>query len=209
MFHPRAILLLSAMMLLLAFGLPAMVSAAPGVQCAEAPCSFAVSGGRAFDLRLRELEIRCHKAAGSGKFRTENLGMTRIGFVGCREQETPFAFSCLGRPGSSNTIGTNALGSSTLEEDGIHGLLLSGARFSFVCGGFRRVHVEGFFVAKLNPQQCHVTGRRYPVRMELIAHGAEGAGATYDVFIDGYGGEQYEFDTSWQLKFKREATIRC
>jgi hypothetical protein len=156
--------------------------------------------------------MRCESVTGWGHFGSETYGVTRIGFHGCREQVTPFEMSCSEVGSSGGAIKTNAMTSSTVIEGGAPHLLLNSAESSFICGGGRVVRIEGFFIGEMVSDVCGGTTRDYGLHMEFIAHGHEGSlvgAANFDVYIDGYGDQDYEFETPWSLKFDRAATLIC
>ncbi|HSS41941.1 MAG TPA: hypothetical protein VLK37_05240 [Solirubrobacterales bacterium] len=71
------------------------------------------------------------------------------------------------------------------------------------------MRIEGFLVGEIDPEQCRATTQRYALHTTLYAHGKEEGTPYYDVYIDGYGGEQYEFESGWQLAFDRAGRLRC
>ncbi|HSS43099.1 MAG TPA: hypothetical protein VLK37_11200 [Solirubrobacterales bacterium] len=147
---------------------------------------------------------------GSGKFQSEDSGMMRIAFHGCREEMTPFGFSCFGGKGSGGVLKTNLMGVTTISEARTRSILMSGIQLFFACGGLRRVHVEGFFTSAIEPRACGTTSRHFTLHTRLIAHGREGEDQpNYDVYIDGFGGEEYDFEKPWRLKFDGDARLRC
>jgi hypothetical protein len=202
------ILFCSAALLLLGSNSPAH-GAAPKVLCSEAPCRYRMQGGN-FYLRLFPFKIACRAASGVGSMNSSATGMTTISFSGCREQVTPFAFGCVNAGGSLGTIETNELSTISYEEGKSRGLQFGGVFLSFVCGGLERaLHIEGFFTGDIDRRSCDETARRFPLRMELIGHGREGSNPNYDVYVDGYGGEEYEFTPPWSLAFEDPARFAC
>lgn len=182
-----------------------------GVTCGSGSCRAALSGG-AFELQLQEVEMRCRSVIGSGHFDSPNSGLMRVGFLGCREQATPFGMSCVGNDASGDEIETNVMGTTTVNEHGSPGVLLNSAELSFTCGGGGFVHIEGFFVGEVSHRACGGAARQYGLHMTLIAHGHEGTSpeaANYDVYIDGRGGVEYDFETPWRLRFDRVAELHC
>lgn len=206
----RAALLCLALMVIL-FGTRwvAQASMAPRLSCGDSACPVEMSGGE-FQLRLRGIDLRCRSVTGGGRFESDDFGMMRIAFRGCREEMTPFGFSCFGREASGSVLETNPMGVTMISEVGTRGFLMSGTQLFFACGGLRRVHVEGFFTSEISPRACGSTKRRLTLHTKLIAHGREGEDQpNYDVYIDGFGGEEYDFEGPWQLRFDREVRLRC
>lgn len=182
--------------------------AVPRLQCTKAPCHYRIEGG-SFYLRLLQLKIGCQVTRGVGEMST-SVGTTAIRFSGCREEVTPFTFGCINAGGPLGTIETNALSTTTYEEGRNRGLQFGGLEMSFVCGGLAKaLHIEGYLIGEIDPRACDVEERRFPIRMELIGHGREGTGSNYDVFVDGYGNEQYEFSPPWNLEFDGAAGFSC
>jgi hypothetical protein len=187
----------------------ARASQAPRVSCGDGACRVDVSGG-GFKLRLRGIELRCRLVTGSGRFESEDTGTMRIGFGGCREEMTPFRFSCFGEKPTGEVLETNPMGVITISEVGTRGILMSGTQLFFACGGLRRVHVEGFFTSEISSRECGSTTRHLALHTKLIAHGREGENQpNYDVYIDGFGGEEYDFDRPWFLRFGRGVVLSC
>ncbi|HEX3042778.1 MAG TPA: hypothetical protein VHP56_11885 [Solirubrobacterales bacterium] len=187
----------------------AQASLSPRLSCGDSACRVAVSGG-GFKLRLRGIELRCRSVRGGGRFESEDTGTMRIGFGGCREEMTPFKFSCFGEKPPGAVLDTNPMGVTTLSEGGTPGILMSGTQLFFACGGLSRVHVEGFFTSAISRGQCGATTRHLTLHTKLIAHGREGENQpNYDVYIDGFGGEEYDFDRPWRLRFGHEVRLRC
>jgi hypothetical protein len=202
------ILFCSVALLLLGSDSPAH-GAAPKVLCSEAPCQYRMQGGN-FYLRLFPFKIACRAASGVGSMNSTATGMTTISFSGCRERVTPFAFGCVNAGGPLGTIETNELSTTSYEEGSSRGLQFGGLYLSFVCGGLEQaLHIEGFFTGDIDPQSCDETARRFPMRVELIGHGREGSDPNYDVYVDGYGGEQYEFTPRWPLAFEHSVKFVC
>jgi hypothetical protein len=161
-------------------------------------------------MRLRGIELRCRSVTGSGRFESEGSGMIRIGIRGCREEMTPFRFSCLGPKAPGGALETNSMGVTTINEVGTRGILMSGTQLFFACGGLSRVHVEGFFTSEFSSRECGATTRHLTLHTKLIAHGRESEGQpNYDVYIDGFGGEEYDFEKPWQLRFDRDVRLMC
>jgi hypothetical protein len=183
--------------------------AVPTLRCAAAPCQYRIEGG-GFYLRLHQLKIGCQATRGVGEMSSSATGTATISFSGCREEMTPFTFGCVNGGGPLGTIETNRLSTSVYEEGGKRELQFGGMRLDFVCGGFgKALHLEGFLAGEIGPRACDVAVHRFPMPTELIAHGREGTGANYDVYVDGYGDEQYEFSPPWRLEFEGSARFDC
>jgi len=206
----KAVLAFVAVLTLLSgTGGVAQARMAPRLSCGDSACRVEVNGG-GFHLRLRGIEIRCRSMTGRGRFESEESGAIRIGFRGCREEMTPFRFSCFGEKPSGAVLETNSMGATTLSEAGTQGILMSGTQLFFACGGLSRVHVEGFFTSEIARRQCGSTTRQLILHTKLIAHGREGENqSNYDVYIDGFGGEEYDFDRPWRMGFDHEVRLRC
>jgi hypothetical protein len=64
---------------------------------------------------------------------------------------------------------------------------------SFVYGGLEQaLHIEGFFTEDIDSRACDETDGGSPPD-GMIGHGREGFNPNYDVYVDGYEGERYEF----------------
>lgn len=184
-------------------------SMSPRLSCGDSACRVAVSGGE-FKLRLRGIELRCRSVTGSGRFESEDSGTMRVGFRGCREEMTPFNFTCFDENPSGAVLETNSMGVTTISEVGTRGILMSGTQLFLACGGLSRVHIEGFFTSEISPHACGSTTRHLTLHAKLIAHGRESEDQpNYDVYIDGFGGEEYDFDRPWRLRFDHDVRLRC
>ena len=203
------VLLCSMSLVVLAGSDSAARAAAPKVLCSQSSCQYRMQGGN-FYLRLYPFKIACRAAGGVGQMDSSVTGTTTISFSGCREEVTPFTFGCVNAGVPLGTIETNELSTTSYEGGRSRGLQFSGLYLSFVCGGLEQaLHIEGFFTGDIGPRSCDETARRFPLRMELIGHGREGSAPNYDVFVDGYGGEEYEFTPRWSLTFKSPARFAC
>lgn len=209
--HARSAVLCMALLLGMAWATCGSAQAflSPRLACGEGSCHARLTGS-AFVLQLQDVEMNCRSAAGWGHLVSEASGTMRIGLYGCRELATPFKMSCVGTSGGA--IKTNGMASALVEEGGIPNVLLSSAETSFNCGGGRVTQIEGYFIGGFDRNACGDAARGYGLHMSFMGHGHEGTSAgaaNYDVNIDGRGGEEYDFETGWKLKFSRIVRLRC
>lgn len=180
----------------------------PALRCDQMPCRYSVSGG-SFLLESAGFSFRCLGVVGAGRFQSSTIGWISLGFSNCHEQSTPFHFSCLGLEQPFTTVRTNEMGTSPLEEEGIQGYLLSGVVVRMRCGASPQLTLEGFFDAGISKEECNRDTDRFSVHMKLIGHGRQGSGPNYDLFIDGYEGEDYDFTSPWYFRFAHPVVIDC
>jgi len=179
---------------------------APSLRCGSQPCDYTLSSG-AFSLQLGQALIACEGARGRGQFTTPTSSRLRLTLRTCKEQNTPFEFTCVSSRDLSPRIRSNNL-SAHLMEEGAAKLQLEPLRLSVLCGG-RRSILEGFFEAGIEPRHCDRWEKAYALRTELIAHGGEGPQNLYDVLVDGNAYGHWQFDAPWILSFPERASIRC
>jgi hypothetical protein len=185
------------------------VGVAPSLHCGSRPCDYSLSSSP-FSLRFGQASVLCEAARGSGRFTTATTSPLRLTFRDCREQNTPFKFTCVSSRGLAPPIRSEDMSATLMEEEGgADTLQLAPLRVTLVCGGGQRWILEGFFEADIEPRHCGRRKKSYALRTELIAHGGDGPTTLYDVLVDGNAHGNWQFDAPWLLSFPERASIRC
>jgi hypothetical protein len=172
----------------------------PAVPCATATCPFRLKGG-ALELRFEEGDIRCRSVGGQGSLQSiSGRGITILAFNDCREHVTPFHFSCTDQPGSTPRVTSNRL-ETYVKAGSTDGqvVVFGNFRLGLRCGGFLEFAVEGYWQGQAIPRRgCQGASIVGPLAMILYAHGREGSGAFFDVFVDPQS-NTYRVENPWQL----------
>ncbi len=144
--------------------------------CVASACSFVVRGG-AMELRFAEGDIRCSSIDGQGHLDAgSGLGSTVLVFHDCREQMTPFRFSCAGRSGQAQPVTSNRMETSLRPERTRDQVIVFGnLRLGLHCAGFLDFAVEGYWQGRVVPsRRCRRPSVFGPLSMTLYAHASRG-----------------------------------
>lgn len=194
---------------LVAGGLPSSSAAiglvGPSLHCERQPCSYALASG-AFSLEYGEDSIGCEQIRGTGRFTTATTSQVRLTMSDCREEDTPFRFSCVGARSTDPSIRSKELATHLMTAEELPEMLVDGFEMALTCGGGERSVLKGFFRVRIPPQACDLRARVFALPTELVAHGGDGPGEFFDIFVDG---KDLQFDEEWQLIFSGKASISC
>ncbi|HEX6781509.1 MAG TPA: hypothetical protein VF125_05695 [Solirubrobacterales bacterium] len=186
---------------------PTSSAAETSLRCQARTCPYGLSAG-AFELEFGQDSIRCQGAQGAGRFTSSTASQLRLRWRNCREQTTPFAFTCVDMQGSSPRVQPRRL-TATLASEGESGLEIANFKVSLACGGGIRSIIEGFVYLQIDSGACGESRRAYRVPAEFIGHGGRSIDTFFDVSVDGGDLGEYRFDDPWLLTFPYKASIAC
>jgi hypothetical protein len=93
-------------------------------------------------------------------------------------------------------------------DNGAPEIRFSNFRLSLVCGDLLKFRLEGFWEGKIDLHHCDRRTVEQRLRMILYAHGKEGSGGLWDVYVDDEV-DRYDLDAPWQMRFQREVGVIC
>lgn len=178
------------------------------VRCGGQPCDYSLSSS-AFSLRFGQASFACEEARGRGRFTSATTSRLQLTLRTCREQNSPFKFTCVSSRDLSPRIRVTDLATYTIAGEGADKLQIAPFNVSLRCGDGQRWILEGFLEARIEPRQCGSWKKAYALPTELVAHGGDSLNSLYDVMVDGNGYGNLEFDRPWLFSFPEMASIGC
>ena len=176
---------------------------ATGEECKRTFCSYRLQGG-SLDLRFGGNEIDCQSVDGRGEYRIGVPGETLLNFQGCREEITPFHFSCSDahRPGREAEVRPMETSIRRVDADVIEIRWLN-FRLDLACGGFLKIVIEGFWVGRLRGLGCGEPADSLALALKLLAHGSAGSSGIWDVYLDPRS-DTYRLEPPWRMTISGE-----
>jgi hypothetical protein len=201
--NKRLMLLFAGALTALAFAaLPAVASAGEFPADCETgtACSATIAGGHAELLNTNGEGITCTGTSGSATVTSgSSTGTAKLIFTGCRENITPFHFTCT-NTATSGRIETNTLTSHNIyiePEAKTPGILLTGINVTFTCAGFSDKTVTGDIIGHTKNPNCGNFSSSHTLVFEAAQAGHQKymqvttTGNTYDLISNNDAGGAY------------------
>ena len=179
----------------------------PEVRCEAGPCSFAIAGGPQ-TFRFGRAEIGCEAIAGRGRFTSGTEGVAKLRFRRCREEVTPFRFSCAATGQPALPVRSNQMLMQTAAGvDRVPRIVFTNMKVRLACGIFR-AFLEGGWIGRLDRGDCGVSRDGLEMDAAILGHADTGPDGIWDIYTDP-GKNTYKLDGPWRLAFERSTKVRC
>jgi hypothetical protein len=193
----KLMLLVAGALAALAFtALPGAASAKEtALKCENTNCTFAVHGGVSeFSATPSGDTVKCETVTGSGgAINLVNLETTttqvQLTFLGCREQNTVFKFTCTTPGLEAGKIESNVITSHNIALPGVgteNGVLFTDSKGTFTCaGGLAKTTVTGNVIGE-NEKKCgEPASKEMKFNFAVTGHGKQSittyTGATFNL----------------------------
>ena len=120
-----------------------------------------------------------------------------------------FNFRCSSSAAQLGPVHTSLMGTELRLGTGkVPKVMFLELRATFRCSRALKFYVEGFVVGHLDRARCNTKSSKYQIEPVFFAHGGIGDEPAYDVYVHA-DSKTYKVPDPWQMKFRKEAALRC